>query len=65
MILVIFRKLKKTCQIFGANFFRNQNNVLILIKNELGNILGHFFTNSSGHPDPVCLRLALYIPDED
>jgi hypothetical protein len=35
----------------GATFFSTVEYVLILTKMGWGNILGDFFTNSSGHPD--------------
>jgi hypothetical protein len=31
-------------------FFQGKNYRIILAKNGLGYFLGHFFTNSSGHP---------------
>jgi hypothetical protein len=34
---------------FGATFYHVKSYVLILTKNEVGYILGYFFTNSSGH----------------
>jgi hypothetical protein len=36
---------------FGLIFFHGKSYALICQKNGLGNILGDFFTNSSGHPD--------------
>jgi hypothetical protein len=35
---------------FWATFFNGKSYALILTKNELGDILGDFLTNSSGHP---------------
>jgi hypothetical protein len=35
---------------FWATFFYGSNYALILPMNELGYILGNFFSNSSGHP---------------
>jgi hypothetical protein len=35
---------------FWASFYHGKSYVLILTKNVLGNILGDFFTNASGHP---------------
>jgi hypothetical protein len=44
-----YREIRKVAQTFGLFF----PYALILTMNELGYILGDFFTNSSSHPEPV------------
>jgi hypothetical protein len=46
-----FLKITEVAQKFWATLFQSADNVLILTKHGLGNILGDFFTNSSGHPE--------------
>jgi hypothetical protein len=41
---------KNRPKVYIGNFFRSKSYELILTQNGLGNILGDFFTNSSGHP---------------
>jgi hypothetical protein len=42
-----------------ASFFQGKSYVFILTKNGFGNILGAFFTNSTGHrwPDPETITI--------
>jgi hypothetical protein len=44
---------------FELLFFHDISGAYFLTKNGFGYILGHFFTNSSGHPDR---RLPTYLP---
>jgi hypothetical protein len=43
-------KITEVGQIFWATYFHATSYVLIMTKIWLGDILGDFFTNSSGHP---------------
>jgi hypothetical protein len=44
-----------------TTFFHDKKCIFILSKNELGYILGDFFTNSSGHPDISLLLTYVYL----
>jgi hypothetical protein len=45
-----FFENNRNSQHFWKTFF-TEKNILILAKNELGFVLGDFFTNASGHPE--------------
>jgi hypothetical protein len=49
LLLAGILKIIEVAHIYGY-FFHGQDYALTLTKNELGYILGDFFTNSSGHP---------------
>jgi hypothetical protein len=42
--------ISEVCPNFRTAFFHGKSYVYFLTKNGLGNLLGHIFTNSSGHP---------------
>jgi hypothetical protein len=51
LFLGSFLKLLRSRTYFWATFFHDESYISILTNNVLGYILGHLFTNSSGHPE--------------
>jgi hypothetical protein len=45
-----FLEITEVAQIFGILSYTYSKSYVLILKNGLGNILGGFFTNSSGHP---------------
>jgi hypothetical protein len=48
---VVVKNIKSSAH-FGTSFSPRTGHVIIFTKNGSGYILGHFLTNSSGHPGP-------------
>jgi hypothetical protein len=54
LILGSFLKITEIAQVVVATYFRCKSFVLVLRKDGLGNTLGDFFVNASGHPVRRC-----------